>query len=149
MELIVFCGLQASGKSTFYKQSLVDTHLRLSMDMLKTRNREQILLDSIFRSKTPCVIDNTNPTAEDRKVYTDLARENKFFTVCYYFKSVVKECLERNNQREGKKRIRDVGIFSTMKKLELPSYSEEFDKIFYVTLEEDGSFTVEDWDDEV
>ncbi|QDU55829.1 hypothetical protein Pan181_20260 [Aeoliella mucimassa] len=40
MEVVVFIGLQASGKSTFYKQRFVDTHMRLNLDMLRTRYRD-------------------------------------------------------------------------------------------------------------
>ena len=44
MEGVIFVGIQASGKSTFYRERFFDTHLRINLDMLKTRNREQILL---------------------------------------------------------------------------------------------------------
>ena len=46
MQLIIFMGLQASGKSTFYREKFIDTHIRLNLDMLKTRHREQILVRS-------------------------------------------------------------------------------------------------------
>lgn len=60
MQLIIFTGLQASGKSTFYKEYFYKTHLRLNLDMLKTRHREKILFDACLESKSKCVIDNTN-----------------------------------------------------------------------------------------
>ena len=41
MQLIVFIGLQGSGKSTFFGRRFAETHLRLNMDMLKTRHREE------------------------------------------------------------------------------------------------------------
>ena len=30
MELVIFMGVQATGKSTFYKQRFMDTHIRLN-----------------------------------------------------------------------------------------------------------------------
>ena len=41
MEAIVFIGLQASGKSSFYKERFFSTHVRISLDLLRTRNRER------------------------------------------------------------------------------------------------------------
>jgi predicted kinase len=45
MEAIIFIGLQASGKSTFYKENFFNSHLRISNDLLKTKNRESRLID--------------------------------------------------------------------------------------------------------
>ena len=41
VEAVIFVGLQGSGKSTFYRERFFDTHVRLSLDMLKTRHRER------------------------------------------------------------------------------------------------------------
>ena len=41
MECVIFIGIQASGKTEFYKQNFFKTHVRISMDMLKTRHREE------------------------------------------------------------------------------------------------------------
>ena len=65
MELIVFIGLQASGKSSFYAQKFSDTHIRVNLDMLK----EKILFQACLDAKQPVFIDNTNPTIEDRQRY--------------------------------------------------------------------------------
>ena len=40
MELIVFCGIQGSGKTTFYRERFFNTHLRISLDLVKTRERD-------------------------------------------------------------------------------------------------------------
>ncbi|HWE94100.1 MAG TPA: hypothetical protein VG269_09070 [Tepidisphaeraceae bacterium] len=39
MEAVIFCGVQGSGKSTFFRERFFDTHLRLNLDMLRTRHR--------------------------------------------------------------------------------------------------------------
>jgi predicted kinase len=66
MEGIIFIGLQASGKSTFFLKEFYKTHIHLNMDMLKTRHRENILLNACIESKQKVVIDNTTPSIEER-----------------------------------------------------------------------------------
>lgn len=44
MQAIIFIGIQAPGKSTFFQQRFSPSHLRLSLNRLKTRHREQLLL---------------------------------------------------------------------------------------------------------
>ena len=81
MELIIFIGCQASGKSTFFKQYFSDTHIRLNLDMLKTRHRENILFQACLDAKQKFVVDNTNPSKLDRKKYIQQAK-NAYFKVC-------------------------------------------------------------------
>ena len=51
MEAAIFVGIQASGKSSFYRKQFFDTHLRIYLDMLKTRHRERILLRACIEAK--------------------------------------------------------------------------------------------------
>jgi len=136
---VIFIGVQASGKSTYFLQNLHQTHLRLNMDMLKTRHREKILFNACLEAKQPVVIDNTNPTKADRATYIEAFKTHKFDVVGYYFAANITECLKRNAEREGKEKIPDVGIKSTYSKLELPDYNEGFDTLYYVSIE-NGQF---------
>jgi hypothetical protein len=43
-QAVIFIGVQASGKSTFYMDRFFRTHMRINLDMLHTRNRERLLL---------------------------------------------------------------------------------------------------------
>ncbi len=149
MQLIIFIGLQASGKSTFYREKFIDSHIRLNLDMLKTRYREQILFNACLEAKQPVVIDNTNPTLEDRQRYIKPAQEKGFKIIGYYFESKIKDCKIRNNQRQGKKVIPMVGILATAKKLVIPSYQEGFEKLFYVKMDCNYSFIIEEWQNEI
>jgi len=146
MEAVVFIGLQASGKSSFYKERYFSTHVRISLDLLRTRNRERQLLTVCLETQQPFVIDNTNPTREDRAKYIEAAKAAKYSVVGYYFRSKAEECLTRNQQRTEP--IPDVGILSTAKKLELPALDEGFDTLRYVRLTESG-FVVEEWNYEI
>lgn len=64
MEAIIFIGIQGAGKSTFYRHHFFNTHIRINLDMLKTRHREQIFLQACLEAKQPFVVDNTNPTVD-------------------------------------------------------------------------------------
>jgi predicted kinase len=46
MEAVIFVGIQGTGKSTFYKERFFDTHVRINLDMLKTRHREKLLVQA-------------------------------------------------------------------------------------------------------
>lgn len=149
MEAVVFIGVQATGKSTFYQQRFADTHIRLNLDMLKTRHREQILLRACLEAKQSFVIDNTNVTREARAIYISQAKAAGFSVIGYYFKSALQFAIERNNQRSGKAQIPVRGIVATHRKLELPGYEEGFDQLFYVGIGDNGAFIVKEWSDEV
>ena len=143
MEAIIFVGLQASGKSSFYREKFIDTHIRINLDMLKTRHREKILFHACLEAKQPFVIDNTNPAIADRSRYIELAKAKEFKIIGYYFQANLEECKQRNSQRSGKKKIPLVGILDTYKKLEIPSYEEGFDRLFYVKIDDNNLFMIE------
>jgi hypothetical protein len=46
MEAVIFIGLQAAGKSSFYLDRFFNTHIRINLDMLKTRHREQLIFQA-------------------------------------------------------------------------------------------------------
>ena len=149
MEAVIFIGIQASGKSTFFKTNFFDTHVRINLDMLKTRHRENSLFQACLEMKQPFVIDNTNPTQADRQRYITLAQNAGFQVNGYYFQSKLQESIERNQTRTSHKQIPDVGIRATYNKLELPIIQEGFDNLYYVSIEPDGLFKVEAWQDEI
>ena len=43
MDMVIFIGIQATGKSTFFQEQFADTHVRVNLDMLRTRHRERRL----------------------------------------------------------------------------------------------------------
>lgn len=147
MEMILFIGIQAVGKSEFFTQYFYKTHIRLNLDMLKTRHRENLLLEACIAAKQPFVIDNTNPTAEERRKYIIKAKEAQFKVSGYYFQSNINEAIACNKQREDS--VPDVALFATHKKLELPRYDEGFDSLQYVKKDGNGGFIVEVYSDEV
>ena len=147
MNMILFTGIQASGKSEFYKRYFINTHIRINLDMLKTRHREKILIEACLTAKQPFVIDNTNLGADLRKRYIDNAKNHGFEVIGYYFKSSINESLARNELRTGKGKLLPTAIHSAHSKLELPSMAEGYDKLFYVRIEK-NDFVVEEYRDE-
>jgi predicted kinase len=145
MEAVIFIGIQAAGKSSFYKARFFKTHLRINLDMLKTRHREQIFLRACLEAKMPFVVDNTNPTIEKRAGYIQLAKANRFRVVGYYFQSSAQESRLRNNTRPAAERVPDQAIYGTYKRLQLPSLEEGFDALYYVKLNGADDFLVEPW----
>lgn len=148
MEGIIFVGLQASGKSTFFKENFADTHVRINMDMLNTRNRERIILDACLEAEQKCVVDNTNLQVEDRARYIEKFKSRKWGVIGYYFQSKVHDCVARNKERTLRKPVPDKAIYGSSNRLELPTKAEGFDELYYVSIGEDG-FNVEEWGDEV
>jgi len=149
MEAVIFIGLQASGKSTFHMRQFSRTHVRINMDMLKTKHRERLLLDACLAGKQSFVIDKVNAAAPDRATYIRAAKAAGFQVVGYYFQSKLDDCLARNAARPEAERVPDTAIMGTYKRLQLPSLDEGFDRLYYVRTTNDGDFVVEEWRDEV
>ena len=141
MQAILFIGLQASGKSTFYAGRFSGTHVRINLDMLKTRYRERRFLQTCLETRQPFVVDNTNVTRADRARYIEPARAAGFRVIGYYFLPGLDASLHRNAARKGKACIPAQGIHATCRRLEPPAMAEGFDEIYEVTLN-GNEFTV-------
>ncbi len=150
MEAIIFIGVQGSGKSSFYLERFFRTHVRINLDMLRTRHRERLLLGACIEGKAQFVIDNTNPTVSERAVYIEAARAAGFRIIGYYFRSVITDAIRRNNERAANERVPVKGVLGTHRCLQLPKLTEGFDTLYYVSLDEvSGKFLIEEWQDEV
>jgi len=140
MQTIIFCGIQATGKSTFYKKHFFRTHVHLSLDLLKTRHREDVFLQACLRTQQAFVVDNTNPTKVEREKYISAAKQSKYKIIGYYFKSDLSDALRRNALRIGKENIPEIGVKATYKKFEIPTLEEGFDELYTVELKDDDFF---------
>ena len=143
MEAVIFVGIQGSGKTSFYRDRFFESHVRISLDMLRTRQREQLLLAACLQGKQSFVIDNTNPLPCDRSRYTGPARASGFRVVAYLFETTLQDAIRRNNQRAGKHRIPVPGIAGTFRKLQAPKLEEGFDEIYTVRISPENGFVVE------
>src|SRR5262245_36568624 len=83
MEAVILCGAQGSGKTTLYRDRFLETHARVSMDLLRTRAREARFLQLCLETRMPFVVDNTNPSTADRARYIEPARAAGFRVIGY------------------------------------------------------------------
>ncbi|MBO6939171.1 MAG: AAA family ATPase [Deltaproteobacteria bacterium] len=148
MEAVVFMGIQATGKSSFYKERFFRSHVRISLDLVRTRNRERVLLEACLDTGQPFVIDNTNPTPEDRQRYIPRALERGFRVHGYYFSSSIADALRRNGARRELERVPERGVLACYARLERPTFAEGFDELSFVRLTANG-FDVQEWNDEI
>jgi predicted kinase len=149
METVIFVGIQGAGKSTFFKENFFDSHIRINLDMLRTRNREKLLFEACLEAKQKFVLDNTNLTREEREKYIVKAKSFGFKIVGYYFQTNLERAVERNNRREGKAKIPEKGLLGAFKRLQIPSFADGFDELYYVWLTDENQFVIENWKDEI
>lgn len=142
MEAVIFIGIQASGKSTFFQQRFADTHVRVNLDMLKTRRKEEKLVDACIAMRQRFIVDNTNPTAWDRDRYIPKAKAAGFRIIGYYFDSKLEDALRRNSRREGSKNIPGSALHGTYERMEIPTLKEGFDELFLVRIGKSLDFIV-------
>jgi predicted kinase len=145
MEAVVFIGIQGAGKSTFYQRRFFQSHVRISLDLLKTRDRESLFLQACILTRQPFVVDNTNVRAAERAKFIAPAREAGFRVVGYFFDTPVKEAIRRNKQRTGRAVIPVAGLVGTHKRLEPPRRAEGFDLLYRVRIGQGEEVEVEEW----
>jgi predicted kinase len=142
MEAIIFIGIQGAGKSTFFRERFCDTHVRINLDMLRTRRREEVLLTACLQSGQSFVIDNTNPLPIDRQRYIEPARAAGFRIIAYFFKTTLRDAMRRNNLRSGKQNVPPPAVAAAFKRIVPPSPEERFDEIHTVEIIPDRGFVI-------
>lgn len=149
MELVLFTGLQASGKSSFYRSRLAATHQLVSKDLMpnnpRPERRQRQLIEEALARGASVVVDNTSPTPAVRAPLIAIGKAFGAEIVGYWFDASLGACLARNRAREGRMRVPDIALFATRKILTPPAYAEGFDQLYRVTIGDDGGFTVEAW----
>lgn len=144
-ELAILVGLPGSGKSSFYRAHLQDTHVLVSKDLMpNARDRgalQSALVEKALAAGRSVAVDNTNPRRADRAPLVAAARAHGARVVAYVLATTVRECLARNHGREGKARVPPVAIHTAAKKMESPSLAEGLDAVLYVRAEA-GRFEV-------
>lgn len=133
VELVIFVGLQAAGKSTYFAAQLAATHVHVSKDLMNTTRdrdaRQEREIAAALSAGKSVVVDNTSPTPAVRAPLIALGRRHGARVIACYFPTAVKDAVARNRAREGKARVPDVAIFVTAKKLVPPTEEEGFDEV--------------------
>ena len=136
MEAVILCGLQASGKTTLYRDRFLETHARIAMDLLRTRAREAAFLCTCLDTRMPFVVDNTNPTVAERARYVAPSREAGFKVVGYLVDVPFAVAQARNAARD--RVVPMVGLGDVARRLVTPTPEEGFDEVWHATAGPDG-----------
>jgi bifunctional polynucleotide phosphatase/kinase len=120
-EVVIMVGFPGSGKSHFAKQYLEKAGYKLiNRDTVRERLSEKnsefkyvlflqlgswqkcvsVLEKTLSDTKQKCVIDNTNPDAESRKRFIDVAKKFKVPFRCFVMNVPYKQCRHNNAFRE-------------------------------------------------
>jgi predicted kinase len=131
-EIVVLCGVPASGKSTLARQRYPN-HLRISLDTLGSRNREDAALAEAIRDRRSIVVDNTNTTEKARSKYVEIARREGIPIRAVCLVCPLPLAIARNSRRKGTKEFVPVGAIARYYKIfEVPSEAEGFKTVEFV-----------------
>jgi predicted kinase len=144
VDLVIFAGLPASGKSTFFRARFAATHRHMSKDLMRNVRRKgqrQVrLIEEALEAGESVVVDNVNASVADRAELIALGRARGARIVGYHFDARVPECLERNARRQGREPVPAVAVHAAAKRWEPPSYAEGFDRLYRVRIGGAGDF---------
>ena len=141
MEAVILCGVQGSGKTTLYRDRFLETHARVSLDLLRTRARERAFLETCIETKMPFVVDNTNPTVAERARYLEPARAAGFKLIAYLVEVDHAVAAGRNATRS--RTVHPAGLRDVAKRLVRPTPEEGFEELFHATSAPDGGWRIE------
>ena len=92
---MIAVGGPGSGKSTFVTKFL-PKYFRVNNDTLKTKEKCMKVCKELLVDGKSVVIDNTNPTADVRKRYIDIAKSLKIPIRALYFDVPKDTCIHNN-----------------------------------------------------
>lgn len=88
------------------------------------------------------MVDNTNPEKADRARYIPDARKHGYEVIGIFFRSILKDCISRNEMRE--KKVPRMAIPAAQNRLQMPEYAEGFDQLYFAQIEQDD-FLITEW----
>ncbi|GAA3936764.1 hypothetical protein GCM10023085_17720 [Actinomadura viridis] len=152
MELAILIGLQASGKTTFYRRHLAGTHAHVSKDLFgrssrRKQARQLALIAQALEDGRDVAVDNTNPSPEEWAPLIELGRRYGARVTGYWFPPEIPGAVLRNAARPAHIRVPDAGIYATLGRLRRPRAADGFDALRVVRLDGAGGFTVTDPND--
>jgi hypothetical protein len=146
-EVAILIGLQASGKTSFYRMVLAGTHQHVSKDAFPNARRRQArqlrLVAEALDVGLDVAVDNTNPSPEEWGPLIVAGRERGARIVGYWFPPDLAASMARNAVRDDKTRVPDVGFYATVKRLRRPRPTDGFDELSTVRFDGRGGFDVQ------
>ena len=137
-ELVILAGLQASGKSTYRSLRFDRTHVVVSKDRMgrsarRKQARQERQITEALQAGHPVVVDNTNPTAEDRRPLLELGRRFGVPVIGHGFEPDLEASLVRNAARQGRWQVPEFAMRAVAARWEPPSADEGFDAVWAVS----------------
>jgi predicted kinase len=130
---VVLVGLQGAGKSSWVREHLAATHDVVSKDHWPhARRREarqrRVVAELLARGRS-VVVDNTNPSPEERAPLIAAARAAGVPVRAVWLDTPLDTCLARNEAREGQAKVPLVGVYATRARLVAPTVHEGFARV--------------------
>lgn len=98
-EIVLLCGFPASGKSHFANAISNNQYIRVNMDTLKTQPKCIKLTEESIKDNKSVIIDNTNISATNRKLYIDIAKKYNIAIRCITFTCPIDLCKHNSHYR--------------------------------------------------
>ncbi|MEV5343461.1 AAA family ATPase [Streptomyces sp. NPDC052676] len=147
LEVAVLVGLQASGKSAFYRQRLSGDHELVSKDLFprgarRKQDRQMRLVAEALEAGRSVAVDNTNPSPEEWAPLVAAGHAHGARGTAYWFPPDLAGSLAGNAARQGRDRVPDTGIHATVRRLRRPSRADGFDAVREVRFDGRGGFVI-------
>ncbi|CAM0136906.1 unnamed protein product [Umbelopsis sp. WA50703] len=150
IEVVVFVGSPAIGKSTFAQKYLVSNgyeyvNQAIHQDTLKTKEKCVAACESALRAGKSVVIDNTNPDMASRALYVKCAKAVNARIRCFWFTAPVALAQHNNAYRAynapvGGRELLSGMVFNLFNsKLQEPKLTEGFEEIKIINFVLDGT----------
>ncbi len=127
-ELVVMVGLQGAGKTTWVAEHLAGTHVVVSKDhwpnARRREARQRRVVAELLAAGRSVVVDNTNPSREERAALVELASEAGVPARAVWLDVPLVTCLRRNATRTGRALVPLVGVLATADRLVPPTVDE-------------------------
>ncbi|KAL4868792.1 hypothetical protein BDV12DRAFT_169040 [Aspergillus spectabilis] len=141
LELVIFCGSPAAGKSTFYWNYLKPLdYERVNQDILKSRPKCIKVAKEHLAVKRSVVIDNTNADLDTRSQWINVAKEFNVPIRCVYFSAPPTLCKHNNAVRaantslnpESRTLVPGIAFGDFLRRFQEPTLFEGFQDIIRV-----------------
>ena len=130
-------GLQGCGKTTWVQTHLAGSHAVVSKDhwpnARRREARQRRVVAELLAAGRSVVVDNTNPSRDDRAALVELARAADVPVRAVWVDPPFVTCVERNLARTGRARVPWVGVLATADRFSPPSTDEGFERVDVVS----------------